>query len=195
MIHANEGKKVGEMSIDSVGDAQRVLYALGMSYGSADVFRAKLAIYGLNDPAGYSRNLLRLKWLTTVSGLIQGASTTGFRSGVGGGFTAETIDTAYKGRLITVLGSMRDVARGGYHVRDGFNTLRVAEFEFMTPQAFDAINRNFMRIAVDRGDEFWLVTNPMAHRALSLQKGFQSRYLDLELPMLEVSKGVTIPTQ
>ena len=89
VIRANEGKKVGEMSIGSVGDAQRVLYALGKSYGSADVFRAKLAIYAQNDPAGYARNALRLQWVSAVSALIQGASTPGFRAGVGGGLALE----------------------------------------------------------------------------------------------------------
>jgi hypothetical protein len=195
IVRENEGKKLGQINVHSRADARRVLYALGLRYGSADVFRAKLAIYARNDPAGYARNALRLQWLSAVSGLIQVASTPGFRSGVGGGFVAEAVNTTNEGRLVTVIGSMRDIARGGYHVTDGFNTLRVGNFEFMSPEAFDAINRNFMRIAIERGDDFWLVTNPTIHRALSQEYNFQSRFLDLEIPMLEVGRNVTIPTR
>lgn len=93
---------------------------------------------------------------------------------------------------ITVLGSMRDVAP--YLARDGFNTLRIGNYQFLAPEVVDAINTNFMRIAIQRGDHFWLVTNPVTHQAAAQQFQFQSRYLNLEIPMLNVGRRVTIPT-
>jgi RHS repeat-associated protein len=93
---------------------------------------------------------------------------------------------------VTVLGSMRDVAP--YLVRDGFNTLRIGNYQLLAPEVVDAINSNFIRIALQRGDNFWLVTDPVAHSAASLQYGFQSRYLNLEIPMLNVGRSVNIHT-
>jgi hypothetical protein len=192
VIRQNSGKKIGEMAIYSRGDAQRVLYALGKPFGNSDVFRAKLAIYAKNDPEGYAKNTLRLRWVSESTSLVTATSQIGFRTGVGTAFTPEIVNTVSSQRTITVIGSMRDVAKDGYHLKDGFNTLRVGTYDFMTPAAFDVINRNFMKIAIERGDDFWLVTNPAAHRALSVDKGFQSRFIDLEIPMLESARNVII---
>lgn len=196
VIGANRGLKVGQMGIGSLQDARDALYALGKDpTQSWPKQRAVYAIRALDNAAEVKRHALTLGVGGLSMNLILGAATPGFRSGIGGGFTSEAVNTTYEGRLITVIGSQRDVARGGYHVMDGFNTLRVGNFDFMSSQAFDAINQNFMRIAIERGDDFWLVTNPAAHRALSQQYNFQSRFLDLEIPMLEVGRGVTIPTR
>jgi RHS repeat-associated protein len=89
VIRENLGKKVGEMSIRNIADAQRVLYALGKSFGSADVFRAKLAIYAISDPEGYRRNALRLGVLSLGLSILQGLSMPGFRVGVGRTFVAD----------------------------------------------------------------------------------------------------------
>jgi RHS repeat-associated protein len=184
-ISANRGLKVGQMRINSVEEAREILSALGKPSGSADVFRAKMAIYALDDPEGYRRNLLRLEAVSLASSLIQAASMIGWRSGITGGFTAETVKTGYSGPLTTVLGSGADVA--ALSARDGFSTLVIANWKFLPSETVDAINTTWLNAAVQRGDAIWLQTDPAVHAQLMQQLGKRSRYLDLELPMLQQS--------
>jgi RHS repeat-associated protein len=88
-------------------------------------------------------------------------------------------------RMVTVLGSGRDVAP--YVGRPGFNTFTgkgIAQAELDTQNAL------WLNNAIQRGDEMWLVTDPVKHQALMDAKNLQSAYLNLELPMLNQYSGV-----
>jgi hypothetical protein len=93
--------------------------------------------------------------------------------------------------LITVIGSLRDTEP--FIGREGFNVLNVPKdvYESMTPEEFDALNTRWLQSAINRGDEIWLVTDPIKHAELMETLGTNSRYLDLELPLLEQTGSAT----
>lgn len=94
------------------------------------------------------------------------------------------------GKQVTVLGSLRDTER--YKYRKGFNVLNVPDsvYNKMEPEQFDMLNAQWLNGPLRRGEEVWLVTNPLEHTVLMLTlsdaKGrwITSRYLELEIPML-----------
>ena len=97
---------------------------------------------------------------------------------------------------ITVIGSIEHTSR---HIgREGFNVLNVPEsvYKGMTGPEFDRLNAEWLNEALQRGDTIWIVTDPAKHalRLESIRPGLslQSRFLNLELPMLE-EFGAIIP--
>ena len=68
----------------------------------------------------------------------------------------------------------------------------------MTPAEFDRLNAEWLNAALQRGDRIMAVTDPAAHAQFleRIRPGLsaQSRYLNLELPMLE-EFGATVPKQ
>jgi len=121
-----------------------------------------------------------VQWMKTAPGnTFSGAIDASF----GPRIAAE--NAAADSRMITVLGSGRDVAP--YVRRPGFNTFTGAGI----PKAeLDTQNALWLNNAIQRGDQIWLVTDPAAHQALMDLKGLQSAYLNLELPMLGEYSGV-----
>jgi hypothetical protein len=55
----------------------------------------------------------------------------------------------------------------------------------MTSQEFDRANAEWLNAAIQRGDNIMMVTDPAVHTALSNEFKFSSRYLNLEIPMVE----------
>lgn len=88
-------------------------------------------------------------------------------------------------RMVTVLGSGRDVAQ--YANRPGFNVLNM---DNLPMSEWPRQNALWLNQAITRGDEIWLVTDPAAHAQLMQQLGKSSYYIDLELPMLNQYSGV-----
>jgi RHS repeat-associated protein len=90
---------------------------------------------------------------------------------------------------ITVIGSLQDTA--AYAGRPGYNVLNVPEeaYNAMSAQEFDRLNAEWLNQAFQRGDTIMAVTNPVAHaqylESIAPALSFQSRYLNLELPMAQ----------
>ena len=116
----------------------------------------------------------------------------GFRSGVGPGFIPEVYNSA-QGRMVTVLGSLRDTS--GFIGRPGFNVLNFSDAAYtrMGAAAFGRFNAEWFNAAMQRGDAIWLLTNPATHSQLMLQLGKASNYLDIELLMMENFDASTLP--
>jgi len=93
--------------------------------------------------------------------------------------------TAAETRLTTVLGSGRDVAP--YANRPGFNVLNM---DNLPASEWPRQNALWLNEAIQRGDNIWLVTDPVKHTQLMQQLGKSSYYLDLELPMLQQYSGI-----
>ena len=90
-------------------------------------------------------------------------------------------------RMVTALGSSRDVAQ--YAGKVGFNVL---DMSTVSEAEWARTNAEWLNTALRRGDEIWLVTDPIKHAQLMQQLGMSSYYLDLELPMLEEFNATAI---
>jgi hypothetical protein len=105
---------------------------------------------------------------------------------------------AAENRMTTVLGSLDDVAK--FKGKPGYNVLDVPDaiYKKMTPAEFDRLNADWLNAALRRGDRIMSVTDPAAHAQFleRIRPGLssQSRYLNLELPMLE-EFGAIVPKQ
>jgi CheY-like chemotaxis protein len=89
--------------------------------------------------------------------------------------------------MITVLGSKRDVAK--FKEQPGYNVLN---FDNLPRTEWPRANALKLNEVIVRGDQIWLVTDPAKHAAFIESKGFQSFYLDLELPMLNQYSAVNV---
>jgi RHS repeat-associated protein len=94
---------------------------------------------------------------------------------------AAAVDT----KTITVLGSGADV--GKYVGRAKFNVLNMDDIK---ETEWARTNAEWLNKAIHRGDDIWLITDPVEHQRLMQQLGKKSYYLDLELPMLNEYSGV-----
>ncbi|HWA08329.1 MAG TPA: RHS repeat-associated core domain-containing protein [Opitutaceae bacterium] len=95
---------------------------------------------------------------------------------------------ATQSKTVTVLGSMRDIAP--YSNRSGFNVLDVSN---VPKVEWSRVNAEWLNQAIVRGDDIWLVTDPVKHTQLMQELGKSSYYLDLELPILEEFNAPAIP--
>jgi hypothetical protein len=95
-------------------------------------------------------------------------------------------ETAGSNQTIAVMGSGRDVAP--YASRPGFNVFSPSEG--LTPAQLDAMNVAWAKDALK--GQTWLVTDPIAHQELMIQLGLASKYIDLELPLVEESTTATV---
>jgi hypothetical protein len=92
--------------------------------------------------------------------------------------------------MITVIGSLEDTAK--YVGEDGYNVLNIPDalYNTMTRQEFDRYNALWLNTAIQRGDIIMALTDPAMHaeKLESVRPGLSldSRYLTLELPMLQV---------
>jgi RHS repeat-associated protein len=100
-----------------------------------------------------------------------------------------SVSSAVEQPMITVLGSGRDVA--AYANRPGFNVLNM---DSLPPAEWPRQNALWLNEAIVRGDDVWLVTDPIRHQQLlnELPSRPQSFYLNLELPMLQQYNGVNV---
>lgn len=90
-------------------------------------------------------------------------------------------------KRITIIGSLQDAAK--FKGRKGFNVLEEAlEGKKWTRQK----NIQWLDQAIERGDEFWVVTNPKQHKALAEEKGFISEFIKTEIPHLKKKTGISI---
>jgi len=72
--------------------------------------------------------------------------------------------------MVTVLGSGRDVS--AYAGKPGFNVLDMSK----VPEAeWARTNAEWLNAAMRRGDDLWLVTDPVKHTQLMQQLGKESR--------------------
>jgi len=185
--------QIQNLQMDSL-DAATILRLLGLDYQkfgleNIQINAARLALYANQGQSqlaqvraigfmAYAVNLLVSVFQPRAETPIEtGAWSAGFAQDAAG---------------VTVIGSMRDVAP--YLTKSEFNTLLIPNFQYLDPAVVDSINANFMRVAIQRGDDFWLVTDPVAHTINSQQFNFESRYLNIEIPMLNTGRGVVIPT-
>jgi len=93
-------------------------------------------------------------------------------------------------RTITILGSMQDVAP--YANRHGFNVLDLSN---VPKEEWARENAGWLNDAIVRGDDIWLVTDPVKRSAELMAKygtDQGSAYISLELPMLEQYSGVNV---
>ena len=88
-------------------------------------------------------------------------------------------------KMTTVLGSSRDVS--AYAGKANFNVL---DMSAVPETEWARTNAEWLNTALRRGDNIWLVTDPIKHARLMNELDLHSFYLNLELPMLNEFKVI-----
>lgn len=85
---------------------------------------------------------------------------------------------------------MKDVAP--YAGREGFNVL---DMSAVPKEEWSRVNAEWLNQAIVRGDDIWLVTDPVKRSAELMAKYGTDQgaaYISMELPMLEQYSGVNV---